>query len=88
MQQTATSNELAFVEAVVAPAYDAAALDVLTTKKNVRVLSTDPHERGDDWARFEIKRVEVCRTPRQQHHDDALGRVALATAGFRPQDVR
>ena len=54
-----TATELAklFVEAIIAPGYEADALSALSFKKNLRVLTVNSREPGEDWARFEIKRV-------------------------------
>src|SRR6266571_5484090 len=54
-----TATELAklFVEAVIAPGYRPEALSILSSKKNLRVLTADVTAADKDWARFEIKRV-------------------------------
>jgi phosphoribosylaminoimidazolecarboxamide formyltransferase/IMP cyclohydrolase len=54
-----TATELAklFVEAIIAPGYQADALSILSSKKNLRVLTVEAGGPGEDWARFEIKRV-------------------------------
>jgi phosphoribosylaminoimidazolecarboxamide formyltransferase/IMP cyclohydrolase len=54
-----TAAELArlFVEAIIAPGYQADALSILSSKKNLRVLTVESKEPGEDWARFEVKRV-------------------------------
>jgi phosphoribosylaminoimidazolecarboxamide formyltransferase / IMP cyclohydrolase len=51
-----TASEVAklFVEAVVAPGYQPEALSILSPKKNLRVLSVDPHQGEGE---FELKRV-------------------------------
>ena len=52
----AIAEEMAkqFVEVVIAPEYDAAALEVFAVKKNVRVLALDP---ARDFNRLDMKRV-------------------------------
>ncbi len=54
-----TATELAklFVEAIVAPDYSPEALSILSSKKNLRVLSVELGDAGKDWSRFEIRRV-------------------------------
>jgi phosphoribosylaminoimidazolecarboxamide formyltransferase/IMP cyclohydrolase len=56
-----TAIELAklFVEAIVAPGYDPEAVTVLSSKKNLRLLSAgDPEtESPEDWARLDLRRV-------------------------------
>src|SRR2546426_2056300 len=64
-----TATELArlFVEAVVAPDYRPEALSILSSKKNLRVLTAEPGESGDHrrgvsqnergWGSFEMKRI-------------------------------
>jgi phosphoribosylaminoimidazolecarboxamide formyltransferase/IMP cyclohydrolase len=54
-----TASELAkiFVEAIIAPGYDTEAVTILSTKKNLRVLSAGGTEPSKEWSRFEIKRV-------------------------------
>ena len=54
-----TATELArlFVEAVIAPGYSPEALSILSSKKNLRVLTVDPSTADKDWARFEMKRI-------------------------------
>jgi phosphoribosylaminoimidazolecarboxamide formyltransferase/IMP cyclohydrolase len=54
-----TASELAklFVEAIVAPGYRPEALSILSSKKNLRVLTADISATDKDWARFEMKRV-------------------------------
>jgi phosphoribosylaminoimidazolecarboxamide formyltransferase/IMP cyclohydrolase len=54
-----TATELAklFVEAIIAPGYRPGALAVLSSKKNLRVLTADLTGTDRDWARFEVKRV-------------------------------
>jgi phosphoribosylaminoimidazolecarboxamide formyltransferase/IMP cyclohydrolase len=47
--------EKQFVEVIVAPAFDGEALDVLATKKNVRVLETGDYNSSS--ARFDFKKV-------------------------------
>lgn len=55
-----TAIELAklFVEAIVAPDYESAALEILAAKKNLRVLSLNDSGATRNWAAFEMKRVE------------------------------
>ena len=55
----ATATELAklFVEAIVAPGYEAEALSILSSKKNLRVMQMESPDPGKDWSQFEIKRV-------------------------------
>jgi hypothetical protein len=38
--------------------------------------------------RFQIESIQMCRPAWQEHHDDALGGVALTTRGFYTQDFR
>jgi phosphoribosylaminoimidazolecarboxamide formyltransferase/IMP cyclohydrolase len=54
-----TATELAklFVEAIIAPGYRPEALAILSSKKNLRVLSADLTGTDRDWASFEVKRV-------------------------------
>ena len=54
-----TATELAklFVEAVIAPGYRPEALSILSSKKNLRVLTADLTGTDRDEGRFEIKRV-------------------------------
>src|SRR5689334_4976122 len=54
---TATEISKLFVEAIVAPGYRSEAISIFGTKKNLRILEAASEERGQDWARFEIKRV-------------------------------
>ncbi len=55
----ATATELAklFVEAIIAPGYRPEALSVLSSKKNLRVLTADLSGTEQGWARFDMKRV-------------------------------
>ncbi len=46
-----------FVEAIAAPGFSAEALSILSSKKNLRVLSAGSGAIGRNWARFEIRRV-------------------------------
>ena len=54
-----TATELAkiFVEAVIAPGYQPAALPVLSAKKNLRVMQVEQGVPATGWSQFEIKRV-------------------------------
>ena len=64
---TATVLARLFVEAVVAPDYRPEALSILSSKKNLRVLTAEPGESGDHrrgvsqnergWGSFEMKRI-------------------------------
>src|SRR3989442_7941577 len=54
---TATEVAKLFVEAVIAPEYEAEALSILSSKKNLRVLAAEGTVKERDWARFELKRV-------------------------------
>lgn len=55
---TATEVAKLFVEAIVAPDYQPAALDILAAKKNLRVLQAPLTGRSaEGWPKFEIKRV-------------------------------
>jgi phosphoribosylaminoimidazolecarboxamide formyltransferase / IMP cyclohydrolase len=56
-RETATEISRLFVEAIIAPGYEPAALENLGAKKNLRVLVAESRLKGEDWARFEIKRV-------------------------------
>ncbi len=56
-RETATELSKLFVEAVIAPAYEPEAREVLGTKKNLRVMTAALAAEGLDWARYEIKRV-------------------------------
>jgi phosphoribosylaminoimidazolecarboxamide formyltransferase/IMP cyclohydrolase len=55
----ATAAELSklFVEAVVAPGFDAEALSVLAGKKNLRLIAVETPETSEQTARFETRRV-------------------------------
>jgi phosphoribosylaminoimidazolecarboxamide formyltransferase/IMP cyclohydrolase len=55
----ATAMELSklFVEAVVAPSYDADALDLLAAKKNLRLLALETPESEDGSLRGQIRRI-------------------------------
>jgi phosphoribosylaminoimidazolecarboxamide formyltransferase/IMP cyclohydrolase len=55
--ETATEISKLFVEAIIAPGYQPEAISIFGTKKNLRILEAASEERGEDWARFEIKRV-------------------------------
>jgi phosphoribosylaminoimidazolecarboxamide formyltransferase / IMP cyclohydrolase len=55
--ETATEVSKLFVEAIIAPGYRPEAISIFATKKNLRILEAASQERGQDWARFEIKRV-------------------------------
>jgi phosphoribosylaminoimidazolecarboxamide formyltransferase/IMP cyclohydrolase len=54
---TATEISRLFVEAVIGPGYEPAALEILGAKKNLRLLVAESSLKGEDWARFEIRRV-------------------------------
>ncbi len=56
-RETAIEAAKLFVEAVIAPEFEAGALEVLGAKKNLRVLSAGSMASGAEWARYEIKRV-------------------------------
>jgi phosphoribosylaminoimidazolecarboxamide formyltransferase/IMP cyclohydrolase len=55
----ATAGELSklFVEAVVAPGFDAEALSVLAGKKNLRLLTLETPDSSEETARFETRRI-------------------------------
>jgi phosphoribosylaminoimidazolecarboxamide formyltransferase/IMP cyclohydrolase len=55
--ETATEVSKLFVEAIIAPGYRPEAVSIFVAKKNLRILEATSQERGQDWARFEIKRV-------------------------------
>jgi phosphoribosylaminoimidazolecarboxamide formyltransferase/IMP cyclohydrolase len=59
VMDAATANELSklFVEAVVAPGFDAEALGILSGKKNLRLVAVDRPEGSDESSRFETRRV-------------------------------
>ena len=54
---TATEVAKLFVEALIAPEFEAEALSILSAKKNLRVLAAAATVKERDWARFELKRV-------------------------------
>lgn len=56
-RETAIEAAKLFVEAIIAPGFESAAIEVLGAKKNLRIIAADPKEQGQDWARFEIRRV-------------------------------
>jgi len=79
---TAESVSSQFLEVLLAPAYDDAALAVLATKKNVRVLVIAP---GDAQNAFDVKRVGggwLVQTP------DAGVSYDLTVASARPPSVQ
>jgi phosphoribosylaminoimidazolecarboxamide formyltransferase/IMP cyclohydrolase len=55
----ATANELGklFVEAVVAPGFDAEALHILSSKKNLRLLAVETPDSDNREARYQIRRI-------------------------------
>jgi phosphoribosylaminoimidazolecarboxamide formyltransferase/IMP cyclohydrolase len=55
--ETATEVSKLFVEAIIAPGYRPEAISTFASKKNLRILEAASQEPGQDWARFEIKRV-------------------------------
>ena len=55
--ETATEITKIFVEAIIAPGFAPAALEVFGTKKNLRLITANPEDQGEDWAGLEIKRV-------------------------------
>jgi len=56
-QETATEMAKLFVEAIIAPGYDTGAIEVFGAKKNLRLIATSGKDKGEEWARVEIKRV-------------------------------
>jgi len=54
-----TATELAklFVEAIVAPGYEADALVILSAKKNLRLMQAEAGDSRREWPQFETKRV-------------------------------
>lgn len=52
--ETAVEVISTFVEAIIAPAFDEEALEILATKKNLRLLCLNPDNETDEW---DIKRV-------------------------------
>jgi phosphoribosylaminoimidazolecarboxamide formyltransferase / IMP cyclohydrolase len=42
---------------MIAPGYDPDAVEILASKKNLRVLAANPQDQGQDWARFDMKKV-------------------------------
>jgi phosphoribosylaminoimidazolecarboxamide formyltransferase / IMP cyclohydrolase len=55
--EAATELAKLFVEGIVAPGYEAEALSILSAKKNLRLMETNPGLTGTGWSQFEIKRV-------------------------------
>ena len=55
--ETATEVSKLFVEAIIAPEYRPEAVSIFAAKKNLRILEARSRDRGQDWARFEIRRV-------------------------------
>jgi phosphoribosylaminoimidazolecarboxamide formyltransferase/IMP cyclohydrolase len=55
--ETATEVSKLFVEAIIAPGYRPEAVSIFVAKKNLRILEAASQESGQDWGRFEIKRV-------------------------------
>lgn len=53
----ATEIAKLFVEGLIAPDYQPEALEVLSGKKNLRILQVDPGAAGKGWSQFEMKRV-------------------------------
>ena len=55
--ETATEVSKLFVEAIIAPEFRPEVVSIFAAKKNLRILEAASQDRGQHWARFEIKRV-------------------------------
>ena len=56
-RETASEITKIFVEAIIAPGFAPAAIEVLSAKKNLRLITASPQDQGEDWAGLEIRRV-------------------------------